>query len=86
MSNKEFESKVLKALDNIQGDISELKTDVFELKTDVSELKTDVSGLKQDVSTLKIQMVKLDSKIDSQTFELKQEIRLNTNYLDQAFQ
>jgi hypothetical protein len=30
-------------------------------------------------------MVKLDAKIDSQTFELKQEIRSNANYLDQAF-
>ena len=72
MSNKNFEEKVLKALWNIEKDVSELKTDVSELKTDVSTLKT--------------QMVKLDTKIDSQTFELKQEIRLNSTYLHQAFE
>ena len=71
MSNKEFEDKVLKALGKIETDVSGLKTDVSELKTDVSELK--------------IQMVKLDDKIDTQTYDLKQTMNVNTAYLDQAF-
>ena len=36
MSNKNFEDKVLKALADMQWDISEIKTDVSELKTDIS--------------------------------------------------
>ena len=96
MSNKNFEDKVLKALWNIEKDISWLKTDVSGLKTDVSGLKTDVSSLKSDVSDLKSDISRLDQKIDkvetsltrkidSQTYELKQEIRSNATYLDQAF-
>ena len=100
MSNKEFENKVLKALGNIETDVSKLKTDMSEVKKDVSELKADVSWLKkdmsevkkdvswlkQDVSTLKIQMVKLDAKIDEQTYDLKQTMNSNTTYLHQAFE
>ncbi len=64
MSNKDFETKVLSALDNLQTDVSWLKEDVSWLKTDVSWLKTDVSWLKEDVSWLKGDIIRLDNKID----------------------
>ena len=82
MSNKKFEDKVLKALWNIEKDISWLKSDVSGLKTDVSSLKTDISRLDQKIDKVEVSLTK---KIDSQTYELKQEIRSNATYLDQAF-
>ena len=93
MSNKNFEDKVLKALWNIEKDVSWLKTDVSWLKQDIARLDSKIdwveSNLNKKIDKLdsKIDWVeyRLNEKIDSQTFELKQEIRVNATYLNQAF-
>ena len=90
MSNKNFEEKVLKALWNIEQDVSWLKQDVSWLKQDVSWLKEDVAELKDNVVKLdkKIDTVeyKLSNKIDSQTSDLKETMWLHANYLNQTFE
>lgn len=66
----EFEKTVMKKLDLICNDISELKTDVAVLKDDVSELKTDVASLKRKEKTSS-QMLK---EIKEDTEMLKNEV------------
>lgn len=51
----------------------------------LNTLTTDVKGLKQDVSSLNKKMDRLDDKLDDQTLELKQTIRHQWSYIDQAF-
>jgi len=71
MSNKDFETLVLDKLDN--------------LSTDVSWLKQDVWWLKESMSNLDQKVDRLDDKLDDQSFEIKQEVRLQWKYLNQAF-
>ena len=83
----------------LKTDVSVLKTDVAGLKTDIAGLKTDIAGLKTDVWVLQhkvdeldnrtfamnMKLDRVDRKIDDNTEELKQEIRLQGKYLNQAF-
>ncbi len=72
MSNKEFETKVLSALENLNK-----KIDWVE-----SNLTTKIDWVESNL-TSKIE--KIDEKMDMQTIELKNEMRQNTAYLNQAF-
>lgn len=85
MSNKDFEAKVLSALDTLTTDVSGLKDDVSWLKSDVSWLKDDVSILKDDVSNLDLRFDRLENLMIDNTDELKQTIKLQWAYLNQAF-
>ena len=86
MSNKNFEDKVLKALWNIEKDVSWLKENVSRLDKKIDTVESNLNN-KIDKLDKKIDGVeyRLNEKIDSQTFELKQEIRVNATYLNQAF-
>ena len=50
---------ILKRLDSLTDDVSDLRSDVSDLKSDVSDLKSDVSDLKSDVSVLKLDVAEL---------------------------
>jgi chromosome segregation ATPase len=53
----------IKILQNLQGDVAELKSDVTGLKSDVTGLKSDVTGLKSDVTGLKSDVTGLKSDV-----------------------
>ena len=102
MSNKNFEDKVLKALWNIEKDVSWLKQDVARLDKKIdtvesnlnkkidtveSNLEWKIRNVRTDL-IIKIQWteVRLNDKIDQQTSELKQTMTLHNSYLNQIFE
>lgn len=51
----------------------------------LEKIETDVSGLKTDVSGLHQKFDHLDDRIDETEWNLKQEMRVQSAYLNQAF-
>ena len=80
-----FEELVLASLGRLETDVSGLKTDVSALKTDVEVLKHKADELDARTFTMNMKLDRVDRKIDDNTHELKQEIRLQGKYLNQAF-
>ena len=66
-----IDQNILPQLDDMYGEIKEIKQDVQVLKQDVQVLKQDVHVLKQDVQVLK-QDVHI---LKQETSEMKQDIR-----------
>jgi len=96
MSNKEFEVRIMTYLDgkfdNIDGKFEVISKDISILKTDVSWLKNKFNILDNKFDVLDNKFNILDNKFDrlddsvyEQTSEIKQEIRLQWAYLNQAF-
>jgi len=57
------EIKILSILENIQTDVSEIKTDVAELKVRMTNVEADVSELKSDVAELKVRMTNVEADV-----------------------
>ena len=75
MSNKEFETKVLSALEWLTNDVSWLKEDVSWLKGDIVRLDKKMDSW----------FDRLENIINNQTNELKETIDMNWKYINQAF-
>ncbi len=65
-------------MENLEKDVSVLKTDVSVLKTDVSVLKVDVSVLKTDVKEIKERLGKVENDVSF----LRDEVRIGFNTLN----
>ena len=50
--------------EQIEKDVSTLKTDVSTLQTEVEPLQTDVSTLQTEVSTLKTDLINLTTRVE----------------------
>ena len=59
----EFEVLVIKKLDLMINDISELKADVAILKEEMTEVKADIAELKTDVAILKEEMTEVKTDV-----------------------
>lgn len=83
MSNNNFETRVLGALDTLTSDVWELKTDVKNLtdKVDFLDKKVDTLDNKIDTNT-----DRLEDLIVSQGTELKETMNLQWRYVNQAFE
>lgn len=71
MSNKEFEDKVLEKL--------------WTIEADMSSLKTKVNDIDRKIYVMDKKMDRIDNKIDTRADDLEASIRLNGQYIDQAF-
>lgn len=50
------EDKILKMLEQMQGDINGMKTDISDMKTDINGAKIDINSMKTDINSLKEDM------------------------------
>ena len=76
MTNKEFETKVLGALEGLNT-----RFDWLEGRFDWLEKKVD-----DNFTLLDSKIDRLDNKIDDQTFEIKNTINAQWKYINQAFE
>lgn len=71
---------ILDAIQDLKGDVTEVKTGVGEFKNDFAELKEDVAVLKEDVAELKAKVEKNTENIASikvtQENEMQQSIKV----------
>ncbi len=86
MTNVDFENKVLKALDALNGRFDWLETRFDWLETKVDEIDKKVYILDKKVDTLDKKVEMIDDKIDSRVYDLEQAINNNWRYIIQAFQ
>lgn len=56
MAKMNNEDKILKILEQMQGDINGMKTDISDMKTDINGAKIDINSMKTDINSLKEDM------------------------------
>ena len=63
LKNDTISNLILTKLDNIESDMTELKTDVADLKSDMVEVKADIAELKADMVEVKADIAELKADV-----------------------